>query len=204
MRIKAFYSADEININLYTMGSEWMTLDGVEYIGLYHTYSTGEAYTQPSWNPNKSTKLIKFKKQDPNIITYNNVSNINLNFQSFETYNVVITQQNIDNGYVDRYILKKNNENKFFEVSEKTYQNYRTNKIDPALYSAVQIIWYITGDVNDAVEGSITTIGVQNKNISNVKDAEQILPRLSTYLTDPLQYYTDNDYISPTDINGLE
>ena len=32
MRIKAFYSADEININLYTMGSEWMTLDGVEYV----------------------------------------------------------------------------------------------------------------------------------------------------------------------------
>ena len=121
MRIKTFYSIEEITTNLYTTGLEYMTFDNVEYIGLYHKYTTGEVYTGASYNPQTSIKLIKYKKQDPNVIQYNSISSINLNFNSFKTYNVVITKQNIIAGFIRRYIIKKNNEFKFYEVDKKTY-----------------------------------------------------------------------------------
>ncbi len=44
-RLKTFYTADEITNNLYTSGSEYMTEDNVEYVGSYHSYATGERYT---------------------------------------------------------------------------------------------------------------------------------------------------------------
>ena len=61
MRQKAYYTVDEITNNLYTAGSAWMDESGVEYIGLYHQYSTGETYTQPIWSYNNSVKLIKYE-----------------------------------------------------------------------------------------------------------------------------------------------
>ena len=204
MRIKGFYSAEEITTNLYTPGLEYMTLDSIEYIGLYHKYTTGEVYTGATYNPQTSIKLIKFKKQDPTVIQYNNISNINLNFNSFKTYNVVITKQDIVNGFVPRYIIKKNNEFKFYEVDKKTYDDYQTNRIDQALYSAVEIIWQITGEINDTRNGSILIPGVRSNNTTVIQQAEQTISGISLYLTDLLQYYSDTNNIAPADINGLD
>ena len=61
-RKKVRYTKDEITNNLYTTGSEWMTTDYAEYIGLYHRYTTGEVYTLSKWNSQKSVELIPFKE----------------------------------------------------------------------------------------------------------------------------------------------
>ena len=204
MRIKGFYSAEEITTNLYTPGLEYMTLDSIEYIGLYHKYTTGEVYTEATYNPQTSIKLVEYKKQDPIIIQYNNISKINLNFNSFKTYNVVITKQDLVNGFVPRYIIKKNNEFKFYEVDKKTYDDYQNNRIDPSLYTAVEIIWQITGEINDTRNGSILIPGVRSNNTTAIQRAEKTISKISSYLTDLLQYYSDNDNIAPADINGLE
>ena len=204
MRVKTFYSAEEITTNLYTTGLEYMTFSNVEYIGLYHKYTTGEVYTGATYNPRTSIKLIEYKEQDPNIIQYNSISSVNLNFNSFKTYNVVITKDDITIGFVRRYIIKKNNESKFYEVDKKTYDDYQNNKIDQALYTAVELIWQITGNLNDTRDGSILIPSVQSNNTKLIQDAERTMPGLSSYLTDLLQYYSDNDNIAPADINGLD
>jgi hypothetical protein len=204
MRIKTFYSIEEITTNLYTTGLEYMTFDNVEYIGLYHKYTTGEVYTGASYNPQTSIKLIKYKKQDPNVIQYNSISSINLNFNSFKTYNVVITKQNIIAGFIRRYIIKKNNEFKFYEVDKKTYNDYQNSKIDQSLYTAVELIWQITGNLEDTRDGSILIPSVQSNNTKLIQQAEKRMPGLSSYLTDLLQYYSDNDNVTPADINGLD
>ena len=204
MRVKTYYSAEEITTNLYTTGLEYMTFSNVEYIGLYHKYTTGEVYTGATYNPRTSIKLIEYKEQDPNIIQYNSISSVNLNFNSFKTYNVVITKDDITIGFVRRYIIKKNNESKFYEVDKKTYDDYQNNKIDQALYTAVELIWQITGNLNDTRDGSILIPSVQSNNTKLIQDAERTMPGLSSYLTDLLQYYSDNDNIAPADINGLD
>jgi len=204
MRVKAYYSANEIISNLYTSGLEYMTSDNIEYIGLYHKYTTGEVYSESTWNEQKSIKLITYKNQHPNVIAYNNISNINLDYNPFKTYNVVITKQDIVNGFINRYILKKINEFKFYEVNKKTYNEYQNARIDPSLYLAAEIIWEITGPLNTIQDDSVIINSVRSKNISAIARAEKKLPNLSTYLTDPLQYYSDNDNVTPVDINGLD
>ena len=204
MRIKAFYSANETITNLYTTGQEWMTADNKEYIGLYHKYSTGEVYTQPKWNVDKSKKLIKYKVLDSTITEYNNITTVKLNYDSFKTYNIKITRQNIDDGFINRFILKKINENKFYEVDNETYESYTKKKIDPSLYIGVKIKWTISGPLQTNRTGPIVILSVRDKNIAEIEKAEKEIPGLSIYLNNPLQYYTDNDFISPADINGLD
>lgn len=204
MRIKSYYSANEIVNNLYTTGQELMTTDNVEYVGLYHKYTTGEIYSQPTWNKNKSVKLIKYKEQSDSVIEYNKISDIEIKYKSFNTYNVVITNENIKAGYVDRFIFKRVNEDKFYEVNSDTYNAYTNNDIDPNLYLAVKIKWYIAGNVNDTSRGNIQIPGVYTNNRNELQVAERTISGISTYLTDLLQYYVDTDNITPKDINGLD
>ena len=204
MRIKSYYSPNETVNNLYTVGQELMTTDNVEYVGLYHKYTTGEIYSQPTWNKNKSVKLIKYKEQPDSVIKYNKISNIEIKYKSFNTYNVVITNENIKAGYVDRFIFKRVNEDKFYEVNSDTYNAYTNNDIDPNLYLAVKIKWYITGNVNDISRGNIQITGVYTNNRNELQVAERTISGISTYLTDLLQYYVDTDNITPKDINGLD
>jgi hypothetical protein len=204
MRIKSYYSANEIVNNLYTTGQELMTTDNVEYVGLYHKYTTGEIYSQPTWNKNKSVKLIKYKEQSESVIEYNKISDIEINYKSFNTYNVVITKENINNGYIDRFIIKRSNDNIFYEVNSDTYDAYTSEEIDPVLYSAVKLKWYITGNINDTQKGNITIPGVQSNNYKELQTAEITVPGISLYFTDLLQYYVDNDNVTPKDINRLD
>jgi hypothetical protein len=204
MRIKSYYSANEIVNNLYTTGQELMTTDNVEYIGLYHKYTTGEVYSQPTWDKNKSVKLIKYKDQPESVIEYNKISDIEINYKSFNTYNVAITKENINTGYVDRFIIKRANDNVFYEVNSDTYDMYTREEIDPVLYLAVKFKWYITGNINDVRQGNILIPGVPSNNYKELQTAEKTVPNIMSYLTDLLQYYVDNDNVTPKDINGLD
>ena len=204
MRIKSYYSANEIVNNLYTTGQELMTTDNVEYIGLYHKYTTGEVYSQPTWDKNKSVKLIKYKDQPESVIEYNKISDIEINYKSFNTYNVAITKENINTGYVDRFIIKRANDNVFYEVNSDTYDMYTNEDIDPVLYLAVKFKWYITGNINDVRQGNILIPGVLSNNYKELQTAEKTVPNITSYLKDLLQYYVDNDNVTPKDINRLD
>ena len=204
MRIKSYYSANEIVNNLYTTGQELMTTDNVEYIGLYHKYTTGEVYSQPTWDKNKSVKLIKYKDQPESVIEYNKISDIEINYKSFNTYNVAITKENINTGYVDRFIIKRANDNVFYEVNSDRYDMYTNEDIDPVLYLAVKFKWYITGNINDVRQGNILIPGVPSNNYKELQTAEKTVPNITSYLKDLLQYYVDNDNVTPKDINGLD
>lgn len=204
MRQKAYYSISEITTDLYTTGSEWMTESYEEYIGLYHKYTTGEVYTEPNWNKNKSIPLITYKKLSESVKTYNRVSVVNLQYKSFQTHNINVTKKDIDAGFITRYIIKKNNEIKFYEINKDTFSDYNKKKIDPTIYSATQLQWHIVGDIEDTQKGNMTIQGVRSKNLQAVKNAESTMPNLSMYLNNPLQYYTDTDIIIPVDINGLD
>ena len=204
MRIKSYYSANEIVNNLYTTGQELMTTDNVEYIGLYHKYTTGEVYSQSTWDKNKSVKLIKYKDQPESVIEYNKISDIEINYKSFNTYNVAITKENINTGYVDRFIIKRANDNVFYEVNSDTYDMYTNEDIDPVLYLAVKFKWYITGNINDVLQGNILIPGVKSNNYKELQTAEKTVPNITSYLTNLLQHYVDNDNVTPKDINGLD
>jgi len=61
--------------------------------------------------------------------------------------------------------------------------------------------WYITGNIQDVVQGSVNVLGVRSKNLKQIEAANKILPGISEVLKNHLQFYTDTAFIVPKDIN---
>lgn len=189
MRQKAYYTADEIVTNLYTTGSQWMTEDLVEYKGSYHTYLTGEVYTQVNWIPDKSVKLIKFEKQDLTVTQYKKIKPINVSYNSIYSFYPTVTMQDIANKYVTRFFIKKINESAIIEIDEMQYTAWTAKKIDPNMYTAVKVAWQIAGP-------KVTAI-----NAFRVKTAEKTIRGISQKLSNLSELYTDTEFVTPKDIN---
>ena len=112
MRQKAYYTANEITKYLYTNGEEWMLRDGTNYIGLYHEYITGEVYTEPDWDKNKSKKLVAYEDTETSKYKYKQIASVEVKTASFEIISPSITKQDLQNKSKIRYIVRKNNVNK--------------------------------------------------------------------------------------------
>ena len=204
-RLKSYYTADEITNNLYTSGSEFMTEDNAEYIGLYHAYTTGERYTNETWNSKISKRLLPFTRFDTTNEQYFLLKpNIILNYEIPTTSAAVITKQDINNGYVNRYFLQKINETKILEVNQTTYEKWASNIIDKKLYNATSLQWSITGNIEDITIGGVLTMGIISKNKQAIETASSTIPDLALVLPNLAQYYTDINYFIPADINGLD
>lgn len=203
-RIKLKYSKQEIKENLYTFGKELQLGDGTEYVGTYHRYiSTNEVYTESSWNATLSKPLFKYQDQNSIITLYKKLNNVKTNFDHVREHRVIITQNDIRNGFITRYFLKKVNETLIIEISAETARLYLTDKIDNAQYELGSLTWRITG-VIDTTNTGITILGVFDENVKSIKQLEQTLPGISNKLNDPLEFYIDNDFIIPADINRLD
>lgn len=204
MRQKAFYNVNEITTNLYTSGKEWMLTDGTEYIGLYHTYITEEVYTQPVWDKNKSKKLISYEDINTSKYKYKQLTELEVPNKSFNSITPILTKQDIQNKYKVRYIVKKNNNSKFFETDKQSYELWEKQEIDNVLYTMTTIKWIISGNVQEEYNGNILIPSVQQQNKQTLIQAEKTISGVSNYLTNLLELYIQDDIIISTDINGLD
>ena len=198
MRIKSYYIADDIITDLHTTGSEWQLTNGTEYIGPYHTYSTGEVYTMPNWNPIKSEKLEEFISKS---VIYDQLTNIQTTYKSIVPYKVVITNEDIKRGFIYRYFIKKVNELIIYEIDEKQYEDWQSQLIDPNLYVAVEILWGITGNLEDTIKDNISITSVATKNKKQIETVKNTIPELGKYLTNLTEFFVDTNINIPSDIN---
>lgn len=202
MRQKLYYTVDEITNNLYTSGSAWMTESRVEYIGAYHTYITGEVYTDATWNSKTSNKLIKYTVENTAVTAYKKLKKINVKYDMPHSSIIQITPADIKAGSVRRYFLKKINELTITEIDSTEFEKYSTNKFDPILYSAITLNWKISGDIYDNSADGVFHRGVQTTNRLMVAAAEINMPGMLTKLTNYTEYYMSTDITVPRDINS--
>jgi len=206
-RLKTYYTADETTNNLFTTGKEWQTLDGVEYKGAYHRYLTGEIYTGAVWDYRTSKKLTRYESPitDNKDKTYKKLkSELKLTFSTPNVVNISITAQDIQRGYITRYFFKKYDSANIQETDLKNYNVIISNEADRKLYTTLTFKWYITGNQQDTYKNGVLVAGIVSKNSKIISQANQKLKGISNLLTNPLQYYTDTDFIQPVDINGLD
>lgn len=202
MRIRTFYMPDEIITNLYTSGGEFETEDGKEYRGMYHRYLTNEIYTEANWDPRLSKKLKPLIRKINKDTPYADLKrNLKTNFLQPTPVLINVSQADRKAGYVSRYFLKKINESLFIEIDALQFKAWQNGRIDPNSYFGVEIRWYVSGLVNDEKQGVVLIKGVYTKNTEQIAYAERFLPGISSILTDPLQYYADDTFIIPPDIN---
>ena len=201
MRIKITYSPDEITNNLYTFGKEWMTTANIEYIGLYHKYSTGEIYTGGTWNAKKSIELIPYEDPSALKFQYKKLKSINTTYVTptpYQAENSIATNLQ----QIQRYFLQRKNDlSNITEVDSTQFDLYVNQQIDNNLYTAVRITWHITGNIQDIIQNGSKQLGVLSKNRTALSVAEQRMPGISKKLSNLLEFYTDTDFVVPRDIN---
>lgn len=205
-RLKLYYPVDEITPNLFTQGKEFMTEDNIEYIGSYHRYITGEIYTEAKWNVRKSKRLIKYVETTTKQTYVYDILKPNLSLKYIQptAHSVIVTKSDIRNGYITRYFIKKINNETIIEINRTQYDAWSQDVIEKKMYVATSLTWYISGAIEDTTSGVVNIPGVITKNQKQVKYANRNLIGLSSKLTNFTEYYTDNDYSVPVDINGLD
>lgn len=202
MRKRLHYTPNQITTNLYTSGSEWMTDDGVEYIGLYHKYVTKETFTQPMWDLQKSKQLLPYIEKNSLLEQYKKIKTVKTDFQQPQTYLVIITEQDRKLGYINRYFVKKVNEQTIIEINAEQFELLASNKIDSNLFISTMIEWSITGSLENSYANGTTILGVKVKNYKAVVEAENVLQGIISKLTNLIEYYSDTDFVTPQDINA--
>ena len=202
MRKRLHYTPNQITTNLYTSGSEWMTIDGIEYIGLYHTYTTNETFTQATWDLQKSKQLIPYVTKNSLVEQFKKLKTITTKFNQPKIHIPTINQQDRMNGSITRYFLKKINEQTIVEIDLEQFNDVATGKIDNNLYIAAKIEWSISGPLENSYSNGTTILGVKTKNHKAIIEAEKLLPGIATRLTNLVEYYSDTDFLAPQDINS--
>jgi len=200
-RKKLKYQDSEIRNNLYTFGDEFMTADKQEYKGLYHSYTlTNETYTGGTWNEQTSKPLYPLIRLATPVKTYDDLRNMTRSTRdAILPIQITITQTDITNGFIQRFFLKKVNEFIFIEISQSQYNLYGTT-IDDNLYAVDFCKWYISGPI-ETTYTPVKKPGVIELNTNEIQRMERTLPGISKKLNNPLQFYTDTDFVVPRDIN---
>ena len=204
MRRRLHYTPNQITNNLYTTGSRWMLENETEYIGPYHTYTTGEVFTQTEWNAQTSKQLFPIVLENPATKQYKTLKTIQTAFQSPIKVFPTITVSDRTAGFITRYFLKKYNQPELIEIDSTQYTEWQSNKIDRNLYIGTSFKWQITGPLTTETKNGATVLSVATQNIQTIQDAQSTMPELSALLQNPTQYYTDIDFVAPKDINGLD
>jgi len=89
-----------------------------------------------------------------------------------------------------RYFARDKKTGKIVEINTGTYKSLKIKeaKYYHPGYDIAEIVWTITGSVGDIQNGSYIIPGVESKNRAAVLKAEELLPGLSSYLTNYTQF----------------
>jgi len=184
-RRRIYYPEGKIQKGLYTIGKAWMFEDGIEYIGSYHTYSTGEVYSQSSYIRNVSRKLIPYRDvsqfEIKSIFDYDGLPKKETLKEYFSPYYNKTQPQESDyfQGFFDRYFVKSLSTNIIFEVSLKDYQRVQKENFQKTI-----ITWKLTGPIND----TNLEPGVEDTNRRLVNLAEREITGIVNYITNFTEY----------------
>jgi len=216
VRKKIFYPDNQITKNLFTMGKEWMLLDDwSEYIGSYHSYTTGETYTEKEWDANKSKRLVRYKEASNDFFKYLDLKQFTVSSTGDKRKNMgettqyyrytaprivrrMPTQSELKNDTINRYFVYKRNEPQrvFFEIDQAQAMSYTKKNagINQYLYAILTIQWRVRGPEYDVYRnGILTNPGVVDTNrrivLRNSKKFP-ILEKIITNLREFSQYDT--------------
>ena len=195
-----YYPKSQIKEKLYTNGGEFqLESSQQEYRGYYFVTSKQEAYTgkNPQDKPNNKLTPISsismngeasFKEDGfiPDTYylindSYYRAKNLSLNRKSprppIQTLGKP-TDKDIQNGFFNRYFVKKGNEFKFIEISKEEYNKFKNQDtlVQWQLYIPTKIKWDIQGDREQVYNG--------NKTVVSLTEQRENLPGFTLFFRD--------------------
>jgi hypothetical protein len=210
-RSRIYYHPSQVTNNLSTTGKEWMVLENwQEYIGLYHTYVTGETYTEAEWDPIKSKRLIRYKERSESYFKYVEMKQYSKNrnggkkpkmnpFAKYDLYKKpepiirIPTSEELTTGKMTRHFAYKRNEPGVFFVEIGPNQKidyFRDNAgMNQYLYEVIDVPWKLNGSEYDTfnTKGVLISAGVVDTNNRIILRISKKLPIFSTIVNNPRQ-----------------
>lgn len=205
-RLRVYYTKDQTTDGLITDGKEWMLLNGTEYKGQYHKYSTDEVFTESSYVDGKSSKLIPYVDISNKITTINGYDfNFGKSFEYDEIKTIDLKTAKVPNstitkpesedyykGYSIRYFASKVNEDRVIEISEADFKKAgKENGLPKNLWDVFTTRWKISGPITDILNpnGTIKQSGVKSTNKRTVDLLSEDYPSLRFILRNLTEFY---------------
>lgn len=121
--------------------------------------------------------------------TTDNVKNIvglgSFNIAKPSTYIPIISQEDYDNGYIDRFFVARIN---YFDVIETNYKDY--NIANTSYFIKTKIDWKITGpEYNTYIGKTLQETGVVNYNNFRIRDVQLYIKNINIILNNPKQFW---------------
>ena len=181
-----YYPKSQIKENQYTNGGEFVIVSSQEnYLGYYWSTSKGEFFTGKTPNDKPTQKiqvaskipaLEKTKSKTPTIEpfpdSYFIVDDAYYQSKGLSKYRDAPrmpiqtlgkpTDKDIQNGFFNRYFVKKGNEFKFVEISKEEYNKFKDKdtSVQWQLYTPTKIKWDIQGDREQVYNGNKTVVSL--------------------------------------------
>lgn len=187
-----YYPKSKIKENLYTNGSEFVNLvTGKSYVGYYHSTFDNKFFTGKT-NTLDSEELQRMVS-DKNDLSYSGFvyrkSNKKGDIKSTNIFpfRANPAKQDYDKGWFTRYFIKRVNGGieTIREVSEQDYDK----SFEDILYRKMSLQWKLKGSIYDDKSNLNNPIyGVYDTNKRNVSSNEKLLPGISKYLVNLIEF----------------
>ena len=203
-RNRVYYTKAQITDGLLTTGNEWMFIDGTEYIGQYHSYTTGEIFSEVNFVDGKSRKLIPYVDvksigvQSPEGMDlaknfhYNNIKSLDIKKQTMPNRDIeAITDKDLKKGYMERYFGYRYDDSCIELNKEKFNQIGSDDGLSGVVYKKLKLKWKLTGPIYDIKDnnGKIIESGVFDSNKRTVSFISEKHPSIKLKLLDYLEFY---------------
>lgn len=179
----------------FTNGGDFIIKsNGQSYSGYYFTTTDNKFYTGQTWTSNSVELESVSQSSNTNIFggIYSTLNPNSLPKTAFTADFIIPTQQDYNNGYFIRFVLKptiSTRLNDFIEVkSDKYNQVIQSNDLQ-TLYKFANVVWKLTGPLYDTYKDNIRIAsGIIDTNKRSIQEAEKFIPNLSLYFTDLIQF----------------
>lgn len=177
----SFFLQHSIITGQYTSGNEF-TLNGNDYVGLYHKLPNDEYWTEEK--PANHAKLLAVKRfdQTPTVILYNKLNGILENhYISPVVTQPIITDNDYKIGHILRFFVQKRN-NPYITIHEidgeqlSSINQNNFKGINGVIWNHIMIKWMITGK------------NAASMNQATILKNTQFFPGLQHYLTNYLEF----------------
>lgn len=210
-----YYPKSQIKENQYTNGGEFVIISTQKnYVGSYWSNSKGEFFTGKTPNSesnlqleiaSKIPALEKTKSRTPTIEPFpKNYFVVNDSYYRAKNQSIrdgkdaprppfqtltKPTNKDIQNGFFNRYFVKKGNESIFIEISKNEYNKFKDkdSTVQWQLYTPIEIVWNIQGSKDQVYNGNKTNVGLAEQT--------QNLPGFTLFFRNKFA-----QYFNPTDI----
>tara|TARA_R110000822_G_scaffold128195_16_gene263930 strand:- start:954 stop:1529 length:576 start_codon:yes stop_codon:yes gene_type:complete len=184
---KPYYAVHRINTGKYTIGNEFITNDGSDYVGTYHILPNKQIFTGE--HPTQDTVELFLKRHDVSevIKRYNRLTNNTVSkYISPVAYQPRPTLDEYADGFITRYFVQKRTRpsvDNILEIDAQQYNSINTNNvagINGVTWSHVIMDWKIS---------ILSSDSVHQLNSREIQRYVNHFNGIEIYLYNTLEYY---------------